>query len=248
MILDCLRERHARAVRSELGSWPEFAGTLRDYGLAEVHGDRYGGEWPAAEFRKCGIGYRIAEKPKGDLYRELLPLINSRRVDCWIILAWWRSSAASSAGLVGVVGTRSIIRLMRTTICAMRPPGRLCWRFPGRDCRWCGDGPVGLGCSWRAVQRQRRCSSRCAGRPGHVRPCLRGAGRSPRPCGPRAAPPAPDGRRRGSPRPHSTSSACMAFIIRNAAGRLVIVAVCGIGGAPSCGVSSTPPGSTPSRL
>jgi hypothetical protein len=28
---------------------------------------------------------------------------------------------------------------------------------------------------------------------------------------------------------HSTSSACMAFIMRNAAGRLLIVAACGIG-------------------
>src|SRR5687768_11713551 len=31
-------------------------------------------------------------------------------------------------------------------------------------------------------------------------------------------------------------SACMAFIIRNAAGRVLIVAVCGIGGAPSAGL------------
>ena len=46
-----------------------------------MNGDRYGGEWPVAEFRPHGIGYQVAEKPKSDLYRELLPLINSRRVE-----------------------------------------------------------------------------------------------------------------------------------------------------------------------
>ena len=34
---------------------------------------------------------------------------------------------------------------------------------------------------------------------------------------------------------HSRCSACMAFSIANATGTLLIVAVCGIGGAPSCG-------------
>src|SRR5207249_4595397 len=31
-------------------------------------------------FRKLGIKYRLAERPKSDLYRELLPLVNSRHV------------------------------------------------------------------------------------------------------------------------------------------------------------------------
>ena len=79
MVLDCLRERHAPFDPSAVVA--ELAETLRDYGLSEVHGDKYGGEWPAAEFRKCGIGYVQAEKPKSDLYKELLPLINSRRVE-----------------------------------------------------------------------------------------------------------------------------------------------------------------------
>ena len=79
VVLDLLRERHAPFDPGSVVA--EFSGTLRDYGLSEVHGDKYGGEWPAAEFRKCGIGYIQAEKPKSDLYRELLPLINSRRVE-----------------------------------------------------------------------------------------------------------------------------------------------------------------------
>src|SRR5262249_59408402 len=42
--------------------------------------DRYGGEWPREQFQKRGVFYEPAEKPKSDLYRDLLPLINSRAV------------------------------------------------------------------------------------------------------------------------------------------------------------------------
>jgi hypothetical protein len=35
----------------------------------------------AASFRKRGIWYRSAERPKSDLYKELLPVVNSRRVE-----------------------------------------------------------------------------------------------------------------------------------------------------------------------
>ena len=35
----------------------------------------------ASNFRKLGIAYEPAAKPKSDLYRDLLPSINSRRVD-----------------------------------------------------------------------------------------------------------------------------------------------------------------------
>jgi len=49
--------------------------------VTEVSGDRYGGEWCREPFRKLGINYRLAERPKSELYRELLPLVNSRRVE-----------------------------------------------------------------------------------------------------------------------------------------------------------------------
>jgi hypothetical protein len=60
----------------------EFAETLRAYGIREVRGDRYAGEWPVAEFRKHGgLWYRASDKAKSDLYRELLPVVNSRRCE-----------------------------------------------------------------------------------------------------------------------------------------------------------------------
>jgi len=59
----------------------EFATLLKRYRIVKVTGDRYAGEWPREQFRKRGISYEPAAKPKSDLYRDLLPAINSRRVD-----------------------------------------------------------------------------------------------------------------------------------------------------------------------
>jgi hypothetical protein len=78
-ILDATRE--VRPPCDPATTVLEFAGTLAAYGIREVRGDRYGGEWPAAEFRKRGIWYRTEELSKSDLYREFLPAINSRRVE-----------------------------------------------------------------------------------------------------------------------------------------------------------------------
>lgn len=78
-ILDAIRE--VRPPFDPASVVIEFAGTLAAYGLREVRGDKYGGEWPAAEFRKRGVWYRASDQPKSDLYRELLPAINARRVE-----------------------------------------------------------------------------------------------------------------------------------------------------------------------
>jgi hypothetical protein len=59
----------------------EYAATLKSYELKAVTGDRYAGSWPADEFQRCGITYQQAEKPKSDLYVNLLPALNSGRVE-----------------------------------------------------------------------------------------------------------------------------------------------------------------------
>ena len=59
----------------------EFATLLKRYRIVKVTGDRYAGEWPREQFRKLGISYKPAAEPKSDLYRDLLPAINSRRID-----------------------------------------------------------------------------------------------------------------------------------------------------------------------
>lgn len=59
----------------------DFCALLKSYRIHEVTGDRYAGEWPREQFRKHGIQYRLADKPKSDVYRELLPVLNSGRCE-----------------------------------------------------------------------------------------------------------------------------------------------------------------------
>jgi hypothetical protein len=70
-----------KAPFSPAGVVEEAAALLKAYRLAEVTGDRYGGEWPAERFRAHGITYTPADKAKGDLYLELLAVVNSGRVE-----------------------------------------------------------------------------------------------------------------------------------------------------------------------
>lgn len=36
--------------------------------------------WPAEQFKKCGITYEATDRPKSQLYVDLLPLINSSQI------------------------------------------------------------------------------------------------------------------------------------------------------------------------
>ena len=78
-VLDAVRER--RPPFSPQAVTAEFSELMKSYGIAKVVGDRYAGEWPREQFRAHGIQYELAAKPKSDLYRDLLPVINSRHVD-----------------------------------------------------------------------------------------------------------------------------------------------------------------------
>ncbi len=78
-ILDVLRE--VRPPFSPEAICAEFAELLKQYRLSQVTGDRYAGEWVKEPFRRKGIFYQANAAPKSDLYRDLLPLINSRSVD-----------------------------------------------------------------------------------------------------------------------------------------------------------------------
>ena len=76
-ILDVIRERKPPFSPEAVAE--EYAKLVRSYRCTKVYGDRYGGEWPREQFRKHGVNYEPAEKPKSELYRDLLPLINSTR-------------------------------------------------------------------------------------------------------------------------------------------------------------------------
>ena len=58
-----------------------FGRTLRRFGITRVIGDKYAGEWPRARFAEHGIAFEQSARPKSDLYCDLLPLLNAKRVE-----------------------------------------------------------------------------------------------------------------------------------------------------------------------
>ncbi len=78
VVLDCVRE--ARAPFAPEAVVEDFCKTLASYRIGKVHGDRYAGEWPREQFSKRKIDYLPSERVKSDLYRDMLPLLNSRKV------------------------------------------------------------------------------------------------------------------------------------------------------------------------
>jgi hypothetical protein len=79
-VLDCVHEW--RAPFSPAKVVKEIALVLAEYGIRKVVGDRYGGQFVQELFRReHGITYTPAEQSKSELYGELLPLLNSGRVE-----------------------------------------------------------------------------------------------------------------------------------------------------------------------
>lgn len=59
----------------------ELCDILHNYRVVCVHGDAYAGEWPREQFRKNKIDYIRIKKPKSELYKNLLPLLNSENIE-----------------------------------------------------------------------------------------------------------------------------------------------------------------------
>jgi hypothetical protein len=78
-VLDVLRERRPPFSPEDVVG--EFAALLKSYGLSEVTGDHYAGQWPREAFAKAGIRYVTADQPKSAYYLELLPLVSAGRVE-----------------------------------------------------------------------------------------------------------------------------------------------------------------------
>jgi hypothetical protein len=59
----------------------ECAALLKRYSIHVVFGDKFGGEWVVAAFKRHGIEYIGSARPKSDIYHDLLFLINARRIE-----------------------------------------------------------------------------------------------------------------------------------------------------------------------
>lgn len=77
-VVDVVREQ--RPPFSPEAVVEQFVRVLKEYRINKVIGDRYAGAWPVEQFSKFGIIYEQSAAPKSDLYRDLLPLINSNRI------------------------------------------------------------------------------------------------------------------------------------------------------------------------
>jgi len=78
VVIDALRERKSPFNPDDVTR--EFADLLKSYRVTKIQGDRYAGEWPADRFRAHAIDYETAPKPKSDLFRDPLPLVNSHKI------------------------------------------------------------------------------------------------------------------------------------------------------------------------
>jgi hypothetical protein len=78
-VLDLLREFTSPFVFRAVVK--EIAGILEAYRCTRVWGDKYGGDIPAQAFRDEGIAYHPSEYVRSDIYKGLLPLLNSFAVE-----------------------------------------------------------------------------------------------------------------------------------------------------------------------
>jgi len=58
----------------------DFAALLQRYRISKVVGDHYGGEFVREPFHRHGISYEVCKQPKSDLFRDMLPLLNSGQI------------------------------------------------------------------------------------------------------------------------------------------------------------------------
>lgn len=77
-VADCVRE--VRPPFSPEGTIEELCVVAKSYGITSVTGDNYAGDFPAEQFRKRGPDYLKSDKVRSDLYRDFLPVINSKRL------------------------------------------------------------------------------------------------------------------------------------------------------------------------
>jgi hypothetical protein len=58
----------------------EACADLKTYRLNHVTGDAYAGEWPRERFAEKLVGYVVSERTKHDIYKAMMPALNSRLV------------------------------------------------------------------------------------------------------------------------------------------------------------------------
>ena len=79
-VLDRLVDQGARPPFDPRQAVERFVAVLSEYHCASVLGDKYAGETFKADFARHGVGYRVSDKTKSQLYEALEPRLNSQQV------------------------------------------------------------------------------------------------------------------------------------------------------------------------
>lgn len=77
--IDLIRE--IKSPHSPEMACEEFSKLLKSYGLSRVVTDKYGLQWPIEQYRRFSISAEQSADPKGALYVNMLPYLNSLRVE-----------------------------------------------------------------------------------------------------------------------------------------------------------------------
>ena len=78
VVIDAVRECNPPFSPEQVTA--DFAALCKSYHITKVVGDRYAGEFPRELFRKHGIAYELSKFTKSELFRDLLPLLNSLKI------------------------------------------------------------------------------------------------------------------------------------------------------------------------
>ncbi len=79
VVVDLLRETSPPLSPESVVA--DYAALLKRFRLSTVTSDRYAGQWVVEAFRRYGIQCEQAAKPKSDLYKDLLSVLNSGGVE-----------------------------------------------------------------------------------------------------------------------------------------------------------------------
>lgn len=79
VVLDLVCERRSPFSPEQVVA--EFAATLGVYGVSTVISDRYAGDWPLEQWRRHRVTCKPSDRSKSEIYRDLLPLLNSGQVE-----------------------------------------------------------------------------------------------------------------------------------------------------------------------
>ena len=78
-VVDAIIERQPPFAPSE--TLRDFARVLQEFRVSKVVGDRYAGAFPAEAFSKSGVTFEATDHSKSQIYKAVLPLITSGRVE-----------------------------------------------------------------------------------------------------------------------------------------------------------------------